>query len=331
VQLAVTRTDIALNAPVLEEVPVAAWPAVCDRFSRPVAHDAILIGLVIEGEQSMRPRAADLVTRPPAVAGHFYDADPHQLRSEVRRLLGMSMRPMMTCRPKAIIAPHAAYLYSGQVAATAFATLDRSVETIQRVVLIGPAHYVPFHGLAVPTVEAFETPLGPVPLDHDALAAVAQLPSVKSTDAPHSPEHALEVELPFLQELLPRLMAVPLLVGDAIPSEVAAALNQLWGGPETVIVVSSDLSHFHNDETARRRDAATADMIERGAWTRLAAGNACGYLAIAGLLIEATRRGLNATRLSLCNSGDTAGSRDRVVGYGAWMFDDSSGVRSQQS
>ena len=274
----------------------------------------------------MRPRAADLVTRPPAVAGHFYDADPHQLRSEVRRLLGMATRPMMTCRPKAIIAPHAAYLYSGQVAATAFATLDRSVETIQ-----------PFFPPPPPPPPPplfffffFETPLGPVPLDHDALAAVAQLPSVKSTDAPHSPEHALEVELPFLQELLPRLMAVPLLVGDAIPSEVAAALNQLWGGPETVIVVSSDLSHFHNDETARRRDAATADMIERGAWTRLAAGNACGYLAIAGLLIEATRRGLNVTRLSLCNSGDTAGSRDRVVGYGAWMFDDSSGVSSQQ-
>ena len=153
----------------------------------------------------MPPRATDFATRPPAVAGHFYDADPHQLRSEVRRLLGMATRPVMSCRPKAIIAPHAAYLYSGQVAATAFATLDRSVETIQRVVLIGPAHYVPFHGLAVPTVEAFETPLGPVPLDHDALAAVAQLPSVKSTDAPHSPEHALEVEL----LLLPRLMAVP--------------------------------------------------------------------------------------------------------------------------
>ena len=279
----------------------------------------------------MRPRAADLVTRPPAVAGHFYDADPHQLRSEVRRLLAMATRPVMSTRPKAIIAPHAAYLYSGQVAATAFATLDRSVDTIQRVVLIGPAHYVPFHGLAVPTVEAFETPLGPVPLDCDALAAVAQLPSVKFTDAPHAPEHALEVELPFLQVLLPRFTAVPLLVGDATPAEVAAALSELWGGPETVIVVSSDLSHFHDDETARRRDAATADMIERGAWARLAAGDACGYLAIAGLLIEATRRGLKATRLSLCNSGDTAGSRDRVVGYGAWMFDDSSGVRSQQN
>ena len=180
-------------------------------------------------------------------------------------------------------------------------------------------------------MEAFETPLSPVPLDCDALAAVAMLPAVKFADGPHAPEHALEVELPFLQVLLQRFAAVPLVVGEATPADVAAALSELWGGPETVIVVSSDLSHFHNDETARRRDATTADIIERGAWTRLAPGNACGYLAIAGLLIEATRRGLNATRLSLCNSGDTAGSRDRVVGYGAWMFDDSSGVRSQQS
>src|SRR5215211_7169952 len=316
---------MALNAPVLEEVPVAAWPAVCDRFSHPVAHDAILIGRVIEGEQSMRPRAADLVTRPPAVAGHFYDADPHQLRSEVSRLLAMATRPVTSARPKALIAPHAAYVYSGQVAATAFATLDRSVDTIERVVLIGPAHYVPFQGLAVPTVEAFGTPLGPVPLDCDALAAVALLPSVKFADGPHAPEHALEVELPFLQLLLQRFTAVPLVVGEATPADVAAALRELWGGPETVIVVSSDLSHFHNDETARRRDAATADMIEHGAWARLAAGDACGYLAIAGLLIETTRRGLKATRLSLCNSGDTAGLRDRVVGYGAWMFDDSGG------
>jgi len=176
----------------------------------------------------------------------------------------------------------------------------------------------------------FETRLGPVPLDCDALATVAQLPSVKFNDAPHAPEHALEVELPFLQVLLPQFAAVPLLVGDATPADVAAALRELWGGSETVIVVSSDLSHFHDHETACRRDAETADMIERGAWARLAAGDACGYLAIAGLLIEATRLGLKATRLSLCNSGDTAGSRDRVVGYGAWMFDDSGGARPQQ-
>src|SRR3954463_7117795 len=188
----------------------------------------------------------------------------------------------------------------------------RAAKRLSAFVLIGPAHYVPFDGLAAPTVEAFETPLGPVPLDRDALAAVAQLPPVKSTDYPHSPEHALEVELPFLQVLLARFAAVPLLVGDASPEDVAAALNQLWGGPETVIVVSSNLPHFHDDETARRRDAATAAMIEHGDWARLAAGDACGYLAIAGLLIETTRRTLKATRLSLGTSGDTAGPRDRV-------------------
>ena len=158
----------------------------------------------------------------------------------------------------------------------------RAAKRLSAFVLIGPAHYVQFDGLAAPTVEAFETPLGPVPLDADALAAVAQLLPVKATDGPHSPEHALEVELPFLQVLLGRFAAVPLLVGDASPEDVAATLNQLWGGSETVIVVSSDLSHFHDDETARRRDAATADMIEHGDWAQLAAGNACGYLAIAG-------------------------------------------------
>ena len=258
----------------------------------------------------MPPRATDLATRPPAVAGHFYDFDPHQLGSEVRRLLALAPRPVTSVRPKAIIVPHAAYLYSGQVAATAFAALAPSVKTIERIVLIGPAHYVPLDGLAAPTVEAFETPLGLVPLDRDALAAVAQLPPVKSTDAPHFPEHALEVELPFLQVLLGRFAAVPLLVGDASPEDVAAALNQLWGGPETVIVVSSDLFHFHDDETARRRDAATADMIEHGAWARLAARDACGYLAIAGLLIETTRRGLKAIA---CPYATRATPRDRAT------------------
>jgi MEMO1 family protein len=274
-------------------------------------------------------RADDLTTRVPAVAGHFYDADPHRLRSEVCRLLATVATRATNGPPKAIIAPHAGYLYSGQVAATAFAVLNRSVETLQRVVLIGPAHYVPFGGIAIPTVEAFETPLGPVPLDRDMLAAIARLPSVKSADAPHAPEHALEVELPFLQVVLPRFTAVPLLVGDATPPEVAAVLSQAWGGPETVIVVSSDLSHFHDYETARRRDAETAGMIEHGAWARLGPRDACGYLAIAGLLIEATRRGLAARRLCLCNSGETAGPRDRVVGYGAWMFDEDGGARPQ--
>ena len=140
--------------------------------------------------------------------------------------------------------------------------------------------------------------------------------------APHAPEHALEVELPFLQALLPSFAIVPLLVGDARPQEVAAVLDRLWDGPETLIVVSSDLSHFHDYETAQRRDAGTAAAIERGAWASLGPGEACGHLAIAGLLVGAARRGLGARRLALCNSGDTGGPRDRVVGYGAWLFAD---------
>ena len=186
--------------------------------------------------------------------------------------------------------------------------------------LIGPAHYVPVRGIAVPTTDTFETPLDRVPVDREALSALADLPFVVTADAPHAPEHALEVELPFLQTLLGPFAVVPLLVGDAVPQQAAAALRRLWGGPETLIVVSSDLSHYHDYATARRLDAATAAAIERGDWESVGPDQACGFLAVAGLLIETNERGLTARRLALCNSGDTAGSRDRVVGYGAWMF-----------
>ena len=175
-------------------------------------------------------------------------------------------------------------------------------------------------GIAAPTVDDFETPLGQTLIDAAALAKVADLPFVVRSDAPHAPEHALEVELPFLQMLLPSFRIVPLVVGDAAAQSVAEALRILWGGPETLIVVSSDLSHYHGYEAARRLDAATAAAIERGDWVSLRPDHACGCLAVAGLLIEASRRGLTAERLALCNSGDTAGSRDSVVGYGAWMF-----------
>ncbi len=166
----------------------------------------------------------------------------------------------------------------------------------------------------------FETPLGHVSIDASALAKVVNLPFVVRSDAPHAPEHALEVELPFLQMLLSSFRIVPLIVGDVAAQSVAEVLRILWGGPETLIVVSSDLSHYHGYETARRLDAATAATIERGDWVSLRPEQACGWLAVAGLLIEATRRGLTAERLALCNSGDTAGSRDSVVGYGAWML-----------
>jgi MEMO1 family protein len=197
---------------------------------------------------------------------------------------------------------------------------EENAQTITRVVLIGPAHYGDVRGIAVPTVEAFETPLGRVPVGVEALSEIDGLQFVISADAPHAPEHAREVELPFLQTVLASFQVVPLVVGDAPPQDVAIVLRQLWGGPETLIVVSSDLSHYHSYETARRLDLATAVAIEHGNWTSLGPNQACGCRAVAGLLVEAERRGLKARRLSLCNSGDTAGSRDRVVGYGAWMF-----------
>ncbi len=257
--------------------------------------------------------------RAPAVAGTFYPADPGRLRAMIEGFLaaaGTAARP----RPKAIIAPHAGYVDSGAVAGAAFATLGAEVTQICRAVVIGPAHFVPIRGIALATVDAFRTPLGDVPLDRTALAAIQDLPEVQLTDAPHAPDHALEVELPFLQIALHDFALVPLLVGDARPDEVAQVLARLWGGPETLIVVSSDLSHFHPYAAALRLDAATARAIEAMDETGLGPEAACGHLPIAGLLIQARRQGLRAERVDLRNSGDTAGSRESVVGYGAWTF-----------
>ena len=223
--------------------------------------------------------------------------------------------------PKALIVPHAGYVYSGRTAAAGFAILSGSTQTFARIVLVGPAHYVAIRGVALPTPDAFETPLGHVPVDQATLNEVTDLPFVSRNDAAHALEHALEVELPFLQIVLPSFSLLPLVVGDATAHEVAQVLARLWSGSKTLLVISSDLSHYHSYETAQRLDAATAAAIENGDWASLGPEQACGYLPIAGLLIEANHRNLKARRLSLCNSGDTAGPRDRVVGYGAWMFD----------
>jgi AmmeMemoRadiSam system protein B len=260
-----------------------------------------------------------MTVRPSAVAGLFYPGDPSLLRTHVLDLLA-DVAASTKVVPKALIAPHAGYAYSGSVAAAAFATLRDCARTITRVVLIGPTHYVHLRGIAGPTVDAFETPLGRVPVDVEALSTIADLQFVIRAEAPHAPEHALEVELPFLQTLLASFKVVPLVVGDTTPQEVAYMLHRLWGGPETLIVVSSDLSHYHDYQAAQRLDAATAAAIEHGDWASLGPNQACGCVAVAGLLVEAERRGFKARRLSLCNSGDTEGSRDRVVGYGAWMF-----------
>lgn len=266
----------------------------------------------------MRVSSQNKTVRRPAVAGRFYPAEPERLRADVtERLAGATTKAAPP--PKALIAPHAGYVYSGNVAAQAFATLRAHASAVRRVVVIGPAHYVPLRGIAAPIAANFETPLGRVPVDETALAALAALPYVIRSDIPHAPEHALEVELPFLQMLLSSFSIVPLLVGDDAPPRVAEVLQKLWD-METLIVVSSDLSHYHDYATAQRLDAATAAAIERGDASALGPQEACGYLAIAGLLLAAGRRGLKAERLALCNSGNTAGSRDEVVGYGAWAF-----------
>ncbi len=270
-------------------------------------------------EATVEPNSQGASVRPRAAAGLFYAGDPHRLQTSVAELIG-AVEASAGVTPKALIAPHAGYVYSGIIAAQAFARLRAGAHAIKRVVLIGPTHFIPLRGIAAPTVDAFETPLGRIPLDREALSAIADL--VVEADAPHAPEHSLEVELPFLQALLPSFALLPLVIGDATAHDVAEVLRRRWGGPETVIVVSSDLSHYHDYDTARRLDAATAAAIERGDWQSLGPDQACGFLAVAGLIVETNRRRLAPRRLALCNSGDTAGGRARVVGYGAWMIED---------
>jgi MEMO1 family protein len=258
--------------------------------------------------------------RPPAVAGTFYPADAARLRGVIEGYLDDAGCSRAGRPPKAVIAPHAGYVYSGPVAGRAFAALAEIASEIRRAVVIGPAHYVAMRGLAAPTVEAFRTPLGDVPLDRDAIAELLDLPQVALADAPHQPEHALEVELPFLQAVLGEFALVPLVVGEATPVEVAEVLDRLWDGTATMIVISSDLSHYESYARAREHDGATAAAIERFDHSALGPRDACGHLPIAGLLLEARRRGMQALRLDLRNSGDTAGTKDQVVGYGAWAF-----------
>ena len=209
----------------------------------------------------MEPYSQHPKVRPPAAAGLFYGSDPDRLQAHVAELID-AVEASAGVTPKALIAPHAGYVYSGSVAAEAFARLRAGAHAIKRVVLIGPAHFVPVRGIAAPTVDAFATPLGRIPVDRQALAAIADL--VVEADAPHAPEHSLEVELPFLQALLPSFALVPLVIGDASAQEVAEVLRRLWGGPETAIVVSSDLSHYHDYDTARRLDAAPCHSRDSG-------------------------------------------------------------------
>lgn len=257
--------------------------------------------------------------RPPAVAGFFYPAEPELLQREVRRLLsagGVSLPEA----PAAAVVPHAGYAYSGPVAGRAYAALAPFAGEVRRIALFGPAHFVPFEGLALPETEAFATPLGLLPVDTDAAAALASLPGVLVSDAPHAPEHSLEVQLPFLQVVFGTVPILPVLCGDAPPERVAEAMERVAQLDGTLLLVSTDLSHYLDWAAAKRADEATAQAVEALAFERLAPGSACGRVPLAGLLCWARRRRLEALRIDLRNSGDTAGDRARVVGYGAWAF-----------
>jgi AmmeMemoRadiSam system protein B len=279
--------------------------------------------------------------RRPAVAGRFYPGQERELRKEVEELLGEAAsdasrsgagwpdsRPFSltesvepsALRPKALIAPHAGYVYSGPVAASGYALLAPLKGSVQRVILLGPAHRWPFQGLAVSSAAGFDTPLGRVSLDHEVIGRALELPQVVMLDEAHEGEHSLEVHLPFLQTILGGFTLVPLLVGDAAPEEVAEVLRLLWGGPETLVVISSDLSHYLPYSQAVEVDELTARAIEALRPEEIREDQACGMTPMGGLLLVAREKGLQVKRVDLRNSGDTAGPRNQVVGYGSFLF-----------
>jgi len=256
--------------------------------------------------------------RQPAVAGMFYPEQPGALARDVQALFE-EVSDRRVPPPKALIVPHAGYVYSGATAAEAYRALEAVHARIERVVLFGPAHRVYLQGMAVPSVEAFATPLGSVPLDRAGIDTAAGLAHVCVSDLAHRDEHSLEVQLPFLQTVLETFTLVPIVVGECAPDEVAAVMDALWGGPETLVVVSSDLSHYHRYEQAQALDADTCRRILARA-TTLSGEQACGAHAINGLMCSERAGGLDVMLVDARNSGDTSGRKDRVVGYGAFVL-----------
>ena len=255
----------------------------------------------------------------PVVAGMFYPGDPAELAQQLDGMLaradGQAEGP-----PQALIAPHAGYIYSGPVAANAYASLAPVAAEIRRVVVMAPSHRVGFQGVAVSSADVFRTPLGDIPVDRAAVDQLLAMPQVRELDQAFAAEHALEVQLPFLQRTLGDFLLVPLVAGEAAPAAVAEVLAALWEEQGTLVVISSDLSHFHDYATAQLRDRETTAAIEALREGDVSDDGACGRVPVRGLLREARQRGLHVQTLDLRNSGDTAGARDRVVGHGAYVF-----------
>lgn len=256
--------------------------------------------------------------RKSAVAGSFYPSDPLVLRQQVEQFLNETTA--MTTTPKAIIAPHAGFVYSGPVAAAAYAQLQPLHDKISRVILLGPSHRVAFLGIAASSANAYQTPLGNISIDHESQRRILELPYVRTYDDAHLYEHSLEVHLPFLQIVLDQFSLVPLVVGETEPEMISEVLDALAPDDNTIIVVSTDLSHYHSYKTAQKMDQATSDAIESLHYTQIKIEDACGRNPVKGLLKYAQSHHLQAHLLDLRNSGDTAGSKDKVVGYGSYVI-----------
>jgi MEMO1 family protein len=269
----------------------------------------------------MSPSRSNTSVREPAVAGFFYPSDPSELRGTVEDLLERGGVGELPTETRTFIVPHAGYVYSGSVAATVYSALRAAAQPIRRVVLIGPSHRVYLRGIAVPQVDAFRTPLGDIPLDMERKRALLRRGDVVLSDTPHALEHSLEVQLPFLQVLSDGFDLMPLVVGEATPEHIASVLEHIIGDAGTLVLASSDLSHYLTYEEAREKDAATSSDILAFA-NNLVGDQACGAVALNGLLTFAKRRRAQITELARLNSGDTAGDRSRVVGYGAYAIHD---------
>jgi AmmeMemoRadiSam system protein B len=256
--------------------------------------------------------------RPPAVAGLFYPGDPVELRDVISEYLAQAPTTAGPA-PKALIVPHAGYIYSGGIAAAAYSQVAHQRRRIRRIVLIGPSHRVYLHGMAVPAADFFRTPLGMVPIDLELKARVLTHEDVVESGTAHANEHSLEVQLPFLQMMFDEFTLLPIALGSASPPSVAAVLAEVWGDEETLVLVSSDLSHFLTYEEARAVDGETTAAILRNDAT-LTGEQACGCTGINGLSFLAQRRNARTVEIARCNSGDTAGDRSRVVGYGAFAI-----------
>jgi MEMO1 family protein len=264
-------------------------------------------------------------TRQPAVAGMFYPADKQSLKDDIHQYLNLvhdshDSHSEQVISPKAIVVPHAGYIYSGPIAASAYKKIIPLKNKINRVVLLGPSHRVAFSGLAVPESNVFNTPLGNIPIDQKGIQLLDGLTQVIASDQAHRDEHSLEVQLPFLQEVLDEFSLIPLVVGDAERHEVAEVINRLWGDEHTLIVISTDLSHYHEYDEAKQIDRVTSDAIENLKPDLIGYDDACGRNGLKGMLTIAEEKNLSVDVLDLRNSGDTAGDKNRVVGYGAYVF-----------